>query len=113
MSYLSYFQTEMIRTFDLYPKLDALSGGRPSEGFETTATLSSVNAAYFEGSAAELLVSDRYKTIISGVVITETGVTIPDGARLELDDGTIHYVIHADNPLNLDDLYVVALRKEE
>lgn len=113
MSFLSYFQTEMIRTFDLFPKLDALSGGRPAEGFETVATLTGISAAYYEGSAAESLVSDRYKTIISGVVITATGVTIPDGAKLVLDDGTIHYVVHADNPLNLNDLFVVALRKEK
>jgi hypothetical protein len=109
MSFLSYFQTEMIRTFDLFPKLDALVGGRPAEGFEPSATLTAVQAAYYEGSAAEALVSDRYKTGISGVVITATGVAIPDGAKLVLDDGTVQFVIHADNPLNLGDVFVVSL----
>ncbi len=109
---LQYFKDEMIRTFSVYPKKTGLDGGSPAQGFEDVATLEDIAAAYFEGSAAESFVSQRFKTIISGVVITETGVSIPDGAKLVLDDGKIHYVIHADNPLNLDEVFVVGLRAE-
>ena len=109
---LDSFATEMIHTFSVYPKKTGLDGGSPAQGFEATATLEDIEAAYFEGSAAESFVSQRFKTIITGVIITETGVSIPGGAKIILDDDSEHYVIHADNPLNLDEVFVVALRAE-
>jgi len=111
MDILNYFYSEMNRTFTLYPKKSGVTGTRPNEGFEKTANLTDVRCAFYTGSAAEILTADRLKTVLSGVVITATGVTIPDGAKLVLDDGEIHYVIHADNPLNMNEVFVVTLQR--
>ena len=109
---LNAFVQEMNRTFDVYPKPDTLDGGRPAEGFVTTATLTGVKAGIYEGGAAESLVSDRYKANLSAVAIVVPGVSIPDGAKIITDDSRTFYVIHADDVMTRGEVLVVALQNE-
>jgi hypothetical protein len=113
MSILTFFKKEMNRTFSVYPKNTGWDGGSPAEGFSDTATVEDAVAAIYEGSAAEKLVSDRYKTDLSAVAISYTGISVPDGSKIITDDSRTFYCIHADDVMTQGEVLVIALKSEE
>lgn len=112
MNILSMFKAEMNRTISVYPKKSGLNGGRPAEGYETTATLTGVKCAIYQGSSAERLVSDRYKTIVTAVAVAVPGISVPDGAKIVTDDSRTFYCIHADDVMTQGEVLVIALKDE-
>ena len=55
---LDNFAREMNRTFTSYVLLDTLDANfNPDQGFNVTATITGKKCAFYEGSAAEMLVS--------------------------------------------------------
>lgn len=110
---LNSFSDWMNKTISVYPKKTGLDGGRPAQGFEITPTLTGVKCAFYEGSAAESLVSDRYKTKIDGVCVAYPGITVPDGAKIAFNDGKVYYVVHADDVLSLGEALIIAVSQEE
>jgi len=110
MGFLSDFSEEMNRTYSVYPKLTTLDGDdEVNEGFAAVATLTGIQCAYWTGSAAENLISDRYKTEASGVVVSSIG-TVPDGAKIVLDNGLEFIVVNADDVMFQGDILVIAVK---
>lgn len=113
MSIMNFFTAEMNRKFSVFPKKTGLDGGRPAQGFETTATLSDVVCAYYEGGAAEALIADRYKTSLTATIVTYPNVSVPDGAKIVLDNGVEHICIHADDVMTQGEVLVIALTEPD
>lgn len=110
MGILACFKQEMNQTYSVYPKNTGLdSFDEYLQGFEATATIENQSCGYFTGSAAEALVSDRYKTQISGVIISEV-VTVPDGAKIVLSNGLEFTVINADDILLQGEVLAIAVK---
>lgn len=114
MSWLSDFTCEMNRTFSVYNLLSGLDGNRnPEQGHESTPSLVGAQAAFYEGSAAQRFVSDRYKTETVAVLIVDPIHTVPDGSKIVLDNGLEFLTIHGDDVMFQGDILVVALRSED
>ncbi len=110
MGILEYFTEEMNRTYSLYPKFQTLDGNdEVVEGFVASPTLTSIKSAYYTGAAAEALLSDRYKTKASGVVIS-TVQAVPAGAKIVLDNGLEFTVIHADDIMMQGEVLAIAVQ---
>ena len=114
MSLLDAFVDEMNRTFNTYEWADLYDDNyNPSEGYSTTATVENKKCAYYEASAAQSLVSARYKDKISGVVICAPDVTVTDDSKLVLDTGDEFKVLHADNVMFQGEVLVIALSNDD
>jgi len=110
MAFLDCFDAEMNLTYSVYPKLTTLdSDDEVNEGFATKATLTSIKSMYWTGSAAERLISDRYKTVASGVVVSKIQ-TVPDGAKIVLDNGLEFIVLHADDVAFQGDVLIITVQ---
>jgi hypothetical protein len=114
MGCLDAFVTEMNRTFTTYlwgATLD--SNDNPGEGYSTTKTVIDKKSAFYEASAAQSLVSARYKDKISGVVICEPNVTVADNSKLILDTGDEFKVLHADNVMFQGEVLVIMVTTDD
>lgn len=113
MNMLSAFAPEMNRTYSVFVKDTALDADdEVIEGYISIASLRNIKCAYFTGSAAESLISDRYKTTASGVIISKV-VTIPDGAKIVLDNGLEFSVIHPDDVMFQGEVLVITVKAED
>ncbi len=111
---LDNFVTEMNRTFSSYILLDTLDANfNPDQGFSITASVTDKKCAFYEGSAAEHFVSDRYKDKLTGVIICKPDVTVSDDSKLILDNGFEYIVLHADDVMYQGEVMVIALRNED
>ena len=112
--FLDCFDEEMNRTFSSYVWGGLLdSNDNPIEGFSTTPTVKNKKCGFFEGSAAQSLVSARYKDKITGVVICQPDVTVADNSKLVLDNGLEYDVLHADDIMFQGDVLAIALWNED
>ena len=112
MSFLDDFSDEMNKTYTVYPYLSGLdANGNPQEGISTTATITGQKCGYFTGSAADKFVADRYKTDLSGVIISEV-VSVPDGSRIVLNNGFTFITINADDIALQGEVLAIAVRTE-
>ena len=110
MKMISFFKKEMNRTFTSYEHTTVLdSNNNPSEGYSSTASVQGKQCAYYEQSAAQSLVSARYKDRMVGAVICEPDVTVKDNSKLVLDNGQEFIVIHADDVMFQGEVLSIAV----
>jgi hypothetical protein len=108
---LGYFTQEMNQTFTLYPYKSGIDdNGNPEEGISSTASITGQVCGYFTGAQAEKFVADRYKTDLTGVIISEV-VSVPDGSRIVMN-GTNYIVINADDIALQGEVLAIAVRTE-
>jgi len=106
---LDAFAPEMNRTFSVYPKGNGLDGdGEIIQGFVGAPTLSGIECAYYTGSAAESLISDQYKTVASGVIISRV-VDVVKGSKIVLDTGEEFAVIFPDDVMMQGEVLVITV----
>lgn len=111
---LDAFKTEMNRTFTSYILSDTYDANyNPDEKYSTTAAVTAKKCAFYEASAAQSLVSARYKDKITGVVICAPDVTVADNSKLVLDNGYEYIVLHADDIMFQGEVLSIAVRTED
>jgi len=114
MSILDAFVTEMNRTFSVYIWAATLdSNDNPVEGFSAGASMTGKKCAFYESSAAQSLVSARYKDKMVGVVICAPDVAVPDNSKLVLDNGYEYIVLHADDVMFQGEVLAIAVTTED
>lgn len=112
MNILDMFADEMNRTYSVYALKEELDADdEVVQGWEAVSSLSNIQCAFYTGSAANRLVSDRYKTKATGVVISEVH-SVPDMAKLVLNTGEEFIVLHADNVMEQDEVLVLTVGTE-
>lgn len=106
---LDDFDEEMNRFYSVYEKLGLDADGEVQSGFSTTPAVLNQQCMYYTGSAAESLVADRFKTSISGVIISEV-IPIADGAKIVLDTGEEFGIVNADDVAKQGEVLVIAVK---
>jgi len=93
--------------------VDTLTGGVSSKTF--TAIRSGIQCGFYEGSSADVFISDKFKAETDGVVCVDapllSGITLSESDRITLDNSKAYSVVNYDDINNMGDTVVIALKE--
>ena len=118
MSILQYFDEYKLSDVEITDRIEDSVGGKDTVAYPVLAT---IKAIFYEGSSAESLVSERFRSEVVGVFVVEPAeaidgvgdpIQIKDNAKATIiSDGRVFRIIHADNIMDIDEVLLIPVKE--